>query len=130
MRFERINVNPKQWKHEGDCVVRAIASSTQRTWIEVYKDLCQLGLKKCRMPNSQKVYEQYLTNLDYITLPQPRKFNNKKYRIDEWLELNPNFSGVLSIKNHLTCVDQGVLIDTWDCSRSYICKIYKKIYQK
>ncbi len=126
MRFERINVNPKQWKHEGDCVIRAIARSTQSDWITVYKKLCDIGLKKCRMPNSQKVYEGYLSDLVYIQLPQPKKYDNKRFRIDEWLELNPNFSGIISVNNHLTCIEQGTLIDTWDCSRNYISKIYEK----
>lgn len=126
MEFTKINVNPKQWKHEGDCVIRAITSATGKTWEEVYKDLTTIGLKKCRMPNSQKVYEAYLEELEFVKCKMPRKKNGLRYTIEDWIIERPNFTGVITVANHMTYVEKGVLIDTWNCSGKSINNYWVK----
>lgn len=120
MEFKKFNANPKGWKHEGDCVVRAIARATKEKWEDVYEDLCNIGKKKCRMPNSKKVYEDYLEKIGFTKNKMPKKVDNTKYTIKEWIDENPKFTGIISVANHLTYVEEGVLIDTWDCSRKSI----------
>lgn len=34
MNLIKTNVNPKEWKHEGDCVVRALAQASGKNWIK------------------------------------------------------------------------------------------------
>jgi hypothetical protein len=120
MEFKKYNANPKEWKHEGDCVVRAIARATKESWEDVFEDLCNIGKKKCRMPNSPKVYEELLKRIGFIKYSMPKKFDGKRYTIREWVEEHPRFTGVISVAKHLTYVEKGVLIDTWDCSRKSI----------
>lgn len=55
----RCNPNPLG-RHTGDCVVRAIAVATDRSWREVYHDLCRLGAVECEMPSSNMIWGTYL----------------------------------------------------------------------
>lgn len=71
MEFKKYNKNPKQWKHEGDCVVRAISTAMSQTWDETYMELCYLGRKKCMMPNSKKLYEAYLKQMGWENIKCP-----------------------------------------------------------
>ena len=60
MIFQKFNANPKEWKREGDCVVRAISVANNVSWQVTYLQLCELGEKRFRMPNSKPIYEEYV----------------------------------------------------------------------
>ena len=53
------NINPKGWKC-GDCVVRACAKATNKSWDETYQALYEIGFKKKRMLNDDCVYCKFL----------------------------------------------------------------------
>jgi len=132
MKFVKENVNPKGWK-TGDCVVRAIAKASSRPWEEVYRDLCEIGAKKCRMPNDPKVYELYLENHGWLKCKQPRKEDGTKYRIKEFLDFIALDNWVIiSMANHLTCAryyyeyGEFKLYDTWDCSYKCVGNYWKR----
>ena len=124
MEFVKENVNPKGWK-TGDCVVRAIAKASSRPWEEVYRELCEIGAKKCRMPNDPKVYETYLENHGWVKHKMPRRGDKTRYKVRDFLDELYSYSGagwmIISVANHLTCaralIEYDVkLYDTWDCS--------------
>ena len=123
--FEKINVNPKEWKREGDCVVRALTKASNKNWITVYDELCELGRKHYRMPNSKPIYEEWLKQNNFIKYKQPKKSNGKKFTVKELLdkiEDTPYLKGrtfVVSTNKHLTCIQCGKIKDTWDCGRKY-----------
>jgi hypothetical protein len=119
MLFEKYNANPKGWK-TGDCVVRALATATGYSWQEVYEILCQKGLKKCRMPNDKIIYEEFLQEEGFIKMKMPRKSDNSRYTINEFVEINKKENMIVSVAKHLTYVSQGKLIDTWNCGRKSI----------
>ena len=64
MEFIRYNNNPKN-KKTGDCVVRAIAFVTNRSWEFVYMALAQLGVDSGLMMNNNKNWQKYLEILGY-----------------------------------------------------------------
>ena len=90
MEFKKFNANPKEWKHEGDCVIRAITTATGKKWLEVYKELFEIGYKKYRMPNSQKVYEDYLSKEGWIKQKMPVWYDafgkRHRYTVRELIE--------------------------------------------
>ena len=110
------NLNPKGLK-TGDCVIRAIAYATEKEWEEVYEALCKLGLKMKRMPNEKQVYEKYLEQLGWQKYKQPRKWNNTKYTLDEFIEEMASEGDAVLVKlaHHLSVVEEGQVVDTWDC---------------
>lgn len=128
MIFSKHNQNPKGWK-TGDCVVRAISYATGKTWQEVFQDLCQIGAKKCRMPDDPKVYETYLDEQGWEKHPQPRRANGKKFTVEELIDLtNWNYNGtlIMTVANHMTVADGIELIDTWDCSYKTVGNYWTK----
>jgi hypothetical protein len=117
MMYEKYNANPKGWKGEGDCVVRACCEATGMSWMDTYDELYQIGRKICRMPNSKKTYERFLEKHGWIKQKMPRKWDNTRYTVAEWAEENFSERMVVSVANHLTFIDKNAhLVDTWDCS--------------
>lgn len=120
MEFKQFNANPKQWKREGDCVVRALCVALDQTWEETYKELFELGLKKCTMPNSKSTYEAYLKQKGWVKHKMPVWYDafgrRQRYTIRALAKEYPDMKAVISVANHLTYVEEGTLIDTWDCS--------------
>lgn len=49
-----------QKKNADDCAIRAMMKLTDRDWITCYDELCDLGIKKKRMPNEWKIIELWL----------------------------------------------------------------------
>lgn len=139
------NENPKGLK-SGDCVVRAIALATGQSWDKVFTDLCEIALKKKRMPNEKQVYEVYLEKLGWEKHRQPRStvYENgyvdtyKKYTVDKFitdLNLMKNIERkhdiyIITVAHHMTCVKyQGIefdIYDIWDCSNKTIRNYWTK----
>ncbi len=114
-RFIYENLNPKNLKSAADCVVRAIAKGIDSDWETVYQSLSLLGLKMKDMPNSDRVYRKYLEQRGYAKERQPRKSNNTKYTLEEFVEKNSKGRFIVSLANHLTVVIDGKVYDTWNC---------------
>jgi hypothetical protein len=57
--FINENLNPLKRK-VGDCVIRSLAKALDKSWIEVYDDLCSIGRKEFCNPNSTEVASLYL----------------------------------------------------------------------
>lgn len=132
--MKKINVNPKGIKAT-DCVIRALAYAMDKSWDEVYKDLCDLGMKMKRMPNEQRVYEKYLEQQGWEKHRQPRAYDyldgNKdtmsKYTVNEFAEMMSGENRclgkgkiIITVANHMTCIEvndkwQYEIVDTWDC---------------
>lgn len=125
---EVYNCNPKGWK-DGDCVIRAIAYASGQTWEKVFTDLNEIALKKCRIFNSPKVYEEYLDNLGFAKHPQPRWDDGTKYTVGEANIVvdSTKYDVVISMANHLTCIDNGNLIDSWNCRNKCIGNYWTRL---
>lgn len=115
MVFQLHNNNPKGWKNTGDCVVRAISEANHMSWESTYLMLCEVGLKKCRMPNEKHTYEQLLKDYRWVKYKMPKHEDGTRYTVKELIDENPTKRMVISVANHLTFADNGTLIDTWNC---------------
>lgn len=119
MEFRKENINPKGWK-TGDCVVRALATATNRSWESTYLTLCDIGVKKCRMPNDKQTYEAFLKENGWVKQKMPVWYDafggKNRYTVAALADEFPDKRMVISVAHHLTFVDKGTLIDLWDCS--------------
>ena len=103
-------------KNVGDCVVRAIAIGTGKDYKEVYNDLKKLNNgKSCRNGTPKNVDKKYLTQLGWVWHPMMTIGSGCTMHLNE-SEL-PNGTLIVAVSKHLTCVKNGVLYDTYDCSR-------------
>ncbi len=133
--YKYINVNKKDISSTGDCVVRAIANATNQSWETVMKALCDIAIKKGRMPNDYIVFEQYLKDMGWVKLKQPHKRDGTKYTGKELCAVikhciyDLNYGGVMPIicsmgSHHLTCIIDGEINDTWNCAYGSVGKMY------
>ena len=109
-----------------DCVTRAIAIATGLDYKRVYDDLNELakaerkGKRKKGISNSRQgvykdTYKKYLLSLGWKWIPTMQIGQGCKVhlRADEL----PKGTLIVSVSKHLTCVVNGVIYDTYDCSR-------------
>lgn len=107
-------------KNVGDCAVRAIANATGKDYMEVYKALKELnGGKSCRNGTPKKVDKKYLKSIGWEWHPTMKI--GQGCRVHLWNDELPNGTLVVQVARHLTCVKDGVLYDTWDCSSPTKC---------
>lgn len=124
MIFQKTNINPKGWK-TGDCVVRAIAQANNTSWEVTYQQLCEIGLKKCRMPNEKHTYEALLKKYGWIKQKMPRHEDGTRFTVGELVE---QYNGpiIISMAKHLTYAIGNTIYDTWDCSGKAVSNYWIK----
>lgn len=123
--FKEHNANPKN-KHTCDCVIRALTMATGETYENVYKELFNISLKTGYMLNEKRVEDKYLEAHNFVKMKQPKKNDGTKYKINEIRLLTSASVVVIRCAHHLTCVKDGVLIDTWNCGHKTINNYYIK----
>ena len=125
MNFIKTNPHPTG-KKIGDCVVRAIAVAEAKKWTDVYKSLCDIGMELHNMPNSKDVYQKYLLDNGWIKQKMPKHPNGKRMKLSEFADQNTKKLFIAGVVGHLTVVENGILLDTWDCGRKCIGNYYTK----
>lgn len=123
--FKNKNVNPKNRK-TGDCVVRALSIATGNDYVSVYQELFDISLKTGYILNEKRVEDKLLERYGFIKHKQPRKYDGTKYTIGEIDKLVDCDNNVVVIRcaHHLTVVQSGKIIDTWDCRNKCISNYY------
>ena len=103
-------------KNVGDCAIRAIAIATDKDYKEVYNDLKKLNNGvSCRNGTPKKVDKKYLTQLGWVWHPTMLIGQGCKVHLDA-NEL-PQGTLIVHLSRHLTCVKDGIIYDTYNCSR-------------
>lgn len=120
----RCNPNP-MGRQTSDCVVRAIAIATNRSWRGVYRDLCSLGERECEMPSANSLWGLYLKErgAEQFLLPEscPRCITVRAFS-----ERYPAGIYVIGTGNHAVCVIDGDWYDSFDSGEeipSYFWKV-------
>lgn len=106
------NANPLN-NTTADCTVRAISTAQSRTWDEVYIELSDLAQEEGVLFDNSAFIEKYLDER------YPRECHHSK-TLREFMKEFPIGIYVVTMKGHITCVKDGVLIDTFDCRDRYI----------
>lgn len=106
----------------GDCVARAITIASGRDYKEVYDALASLeqqygdGKKSARDGVSPKAYKRYF-GWDLEWEWTPTMFIGSGCKVHLRPDELPSGRLVVSLSKHLAAVIDGVLHDTYDCSR-------------
>jgi len=95
-----------------DCVVRSVSVALRKPYAEVFHDLMDLGKEIGAYPNHEKVWQKYIQDKGFVKHRPPRNEKGKYIRLVDW-----QFTGTAVVVNHghLTAVDEGTVIDSWDC---------------
>jgi len=113
----------------GDCVVRAIAIATEQDYQKVYDTLFDLNrnskLKRDRLTGnhsprdgatSTKTIRKYMESLGWKWTPTMLVGKGCKVHLRE--DELPKGRIIARVSKHLTAVIDGVINDTYDCSRN------------
>lgn len=119
----------------GDCVTRAIAHATGIDYKEVYDNLNKLAKKerlgKHKISNSRSgvrrtTARKYLESLGWVWKPTMRIGQGCAVHLRE--DELPKGNLIVSVSKHFTCVKDGVLYDTYDCTRGGTRCVYGYFY--
>jgi hypothetical protein len=104
----------------GDCVVRAITIATGIPYKEVYNALAieqatVRGRKTCRRGVARPVYDRFLKDLGWTWVPCMTIGSGCRVHLRE--DELPNGTIICRLSKHLVAVIDGILQDTYDCSR-------------
>lgn len=119
--FIKYNANPTG-KSTGDCVIRAIATATDKSWLEIYDDLYEYGRASFDMMDTNEIWHKYLYDIgfDIFAIPVPcmtvKEFT-RVYRYGTYL---------LGTGRHLIAVIDGDYLDAWDSGNEIPVFYWKK----
>ena len=103
-------------EHVSDCVIRAVANATGKDYKEVYDEIKLFNKgKSCRNGTPKDVTRKYIESLGYKWVPTMKIGSGCKVHLDK--DELPTGTLIVSVSRHLTCVKDGVIYDTFDCSR-------------
>lgn len=112
----------------GDCVTRAICNATGKDYMEVYKALNEMakrertknhrGGKRSSSRNGvfKETWKRYLSDLGWVWHSTMGIGTGCQVHLRDG-ELPGKGVLIVSVSRHLTCVKDGVLYDTYDCTR-------------
>ena len=125
--------------HTGDCVTRAIAIVTGKPYKEVYDTINTMSIneritkRKKKKSNARtgvfrKTYQKYLESLGYVWIPTMQIGQGCKIhlRSDEL----PSGHLIIRVTKHITTMIDGVINDTYDCSRQGTRCVYGYFQKK
>ncbi len=122
----------------GDCVARAVAIATGKPYKEVYLDLNRLGRQEHHIPYRRRrssardgvhkpTIRRYMEQIGWTWVPTMQIGSGCKVhlRADEL----PKGRLVVSVSRHSVAVIDGVIHDTYDCSRDGQRCVYGYFYK-
>lgn len=125
-RCREYNIKPLKKNMIGDCVVRALAIGLEQSYRQTLEELCSLAIEKGGVPSDSSVYEPYLESKGWIKNKPPKRrqpnsvcYRNPRgvYRKVQLRNLHLDRAIILT-SGHLTAMIDGVVMDSWNCSRS------------
>ena len=122
--FKRMNPNPSGAFVE-DCVVRAIAIATDRSWDDIYFHVCLQGYIMKNMPSVNKVWGNYLEMIGFTRYIIPDTCPNC-YTIKEFCNDNPSGTFILATGTHVVAVINGDYYDTWDSGDEMPTSVWRR----
>ena len=122
------NANPKGL-YTGDCTYRAYALANGISW-EVALMTCALyyiktGKIDCDANDTDELLQEFGT---WIRHKEPKHYDGKKYtvaQLAEELMFEPD-PVIVTVNNHTTCIKNGKVWDTWNCSGEYVRAYWTK----
>ena len=125
--FHFHNENPKG-KNANDCVARAISVALGQEWSETILEMTKCGIELGFVFNEDKCIEKYLASKGWDKYKEPRDENNKKISVAQFLKKPGTNKGVIVAKvgsHHITLIVDGVVWDTWDCTKQTMHSYYR-----
>ena len=112
MPFSYYNPNPTG-KNVGDCTVRAVSKALNQSWEKSYVGLALEGFILRDMPSANAVWGSYLKKRGFkrkiVSDVCPDCYTLADFALD-----NPSGVFVVALSEHVVCVLNGIVYDSWD----------------
>lgn len=122
--FVQFNPNPNGI-YADDCLVRAIALVTGRSWDYVYIELGLQGFIMKNMPSVNKVWGNYLRSIGFVEYP----FFNvcpDCYTVRDFCYDHPFGTFILATGSHVIAVIDGDYYDAWDSGDEMPLSVWRR----
>lgn len=124
--FHFFNANPKG-KNASDCVVRALCVALEQDYQTTARELLECGLEIGYACNEDKTINEYLARKGWIRYKKPTMPNNKAMRVSGLVLRERKGTVVVKVgAHHISLIKDGVIWDTWDCSKKVAQQYWRK----
>lgn len=120
MRFESYNPNP-YGKNVGDCTVRALSKALGQDWYTTYFGICVEGALRGDMPSANATWGAYLRRKGFH-----RELAPEDITVAEFAAGYPQGTYILALSNHVVCVRDGTLYDSWHSENEIVLYYWMK----
>lgn len=122
--YVHLNPNPNGAYVE-DCVIRAIAIATNRSWDEVAIYLFLQAFIMKNMPSANKVWGTYLTSIGFRQYQLPNTCPDC-YTVRDFCMDNPYGIFILATGSHVIAVIDGNYYDAWDSGDELPTSVWRR----
>ena len=122
--YIHVNPNPNGVYVE-DCVVRAICIATDRTWDDVYLNICMQGFLMKNMPSVNNVWGTYLKSIGFVPYALPTNCPDC-YTIRDFCAQNRSGTYILATGSHAVAVIDGNYCDAWDSGDEMPISVWRR----
>lgn len=122
--FVQFNPNPNGI-YADDCLVRSIALVLDKSWDNVYFDICLQGYLMKNMPSVNKVWGNYLRSIGFVEYP----FFNvcpDCYTVRDFCYDHPFGTFILATGSHVIAVIDGDYYDAWDSGDEMPLSVWRR----
>lgn len=124
-----IHANPNpNGAYVEDCVVRAIAIATGRSWDDIFVHLCLQAFIMKNMPSVNNVWGTYLKSIGFVSHPLPTNCPDC-YTIRDFCNENRNGIYILATGTHVVAVIDGNYCDAWDSGDEMPISVWRREYK-
>ena len=120
-----MNPNPNGLYVE-DCVIRAIAVATNRTWDDIYISLCLQGFISKNMPSVNKVWGTFLQSIGFENYPVLDRCPDC-YTVRDFCYDNPIGTFILATGSHVIAAIDGNYYDAWDSGDELPTAVWRRV---
>ncbi len=108
-----------------DCVIRAIAIATDRSWDDIFIHICLQAYIMKNMPSVNKVWGTYLTSIGFSSYPVLDRCPNC-YTVRDFCRDNPFGTFILATGSHVIAVIDGDYYDAWDSGDELPSSVWRR----
>ena len=124
-----IHTNPNpNGAYVEDCVVRAIAIATGRSWDDVFLNLCLQAFIMKNMPSVNKVWGAYLRSIGFVPQQLPTNCPDC-YTIRDFCEEYREGIYILATGSHVVAVVDGNYCDAWDSGDEMPITVWRREFR-
>ena len=108
-----------KYNHDGDCQTYSLAYLLNRDYDEVYKRLEKIGENTGYGISDATLIQKILCHNHYVCHCFPNAGRTKKLTVGQLAKMlkDTNIKIAVHTRDHLTVIDNGNIVDKWDCSK-------------